>query len=121
VRFSDYVKDFINGCIYARKDYLTTDPVAVRAFLAGWFDAVAFMGNHRDETIKIVQPVMHVTPDIAALTYDQLMPAFSGDGRFPPSALKVMAQSFVDVGVLPAAPDMSQLYTEAYLPKSAGN
>jgi hypothetical protein len=45
------------------------------------------------------------------------MPMFSDDGRFKPSALKVLAKSFVALKLLPAEPDMSQLYTEAYLPK----
>jgi len=74
------------------------------------------MKSHRDETIKIVQPVMHVGPDIAARTYDEMVDGFSDTGRFPPDALKLMALSFVDLGIFEKEPDMSKLYTEAYLP-----
>jgi len=119
VHFSDYVKDLINGCIYARKELLKTNPDAARRFLAGWFDAVAYMRAHRDETIKIAQPIMNVSPEIAARTYDELIGAFSPDGRFPASGLKSMARMFVESGSLPQEPVMSDLYTEAYLP-SAG-
>jgi hypothetical protein len=34
-----------------------------------------------------------------------------------PDALDVLADSFVDTKLLPSKPDMSQLYTEAYLSK----
>ena len=40
----------------------------------------------------------------------------SDDGRFKASALKVLAKSFVELNTLPAEPDMSKLYTEAFLP-----
>ncbi len=45
------------------------------------------------------------------------MPIFSGNGRFNPKALDVLAESFVELKLLPAKPDMSKLYTEAFLPK----
>lgn len=117
LRFADYVKDFVNGCIYARKDLLKTNPDAARRFLAGWFDTIQFMRTHRDETVKLVEPVMHVSPEIAARTYDELINGFSTTGRFPPSGLKTMARSWVEMGTLPQEPVMTELYTEAYLPE----
>jgi hypothetical protein len=36
---------------------------------------------------------------------------------FTSDALDVLADSFVDTKLLPSKPDMSQLYTEAYLSK----
>jgi hypothetical protein len=46
------------------------------------------------------------------------MPMFTNDGHFDPAALKVLSRSFVEMKTLPDAPDMSKLYTEAFLPKS---
>ena len=49
--------------------------------------------------------------------YFELM--FDSDtGRFDPKALAVLARSFVQMGQLPAEPDMSKLYTEKFLPNS---
>jgi len=45
-----------------------------------------------------------------------VMPVFSDDGHFHAAALKTLRQSFVEMKTLDAAPDMSKLYTEAYLP-----
>jgi hypothetical protein len=43
---------------------------------------------------------------------------FTNDGHFDPAALKVLSRSFVEMKTLPDEPDMSKLYTEAFLPKS---
>ena len=61
--------------------------------------------------------VLDVGPDIAARTYDVLMPTLSADGRFDPKALAVLGHSFVDLKFLATEPDMSKLYTEEFLPK----
>ena len=45
------------------------------------------------------------------------MPIFNRTGRFNPKALDLLAGSFVELGLLADAPDMSKLYTEAFLPK----
>jgi len=116
VRFGDYIKNFINGGIYARNDLLRQKPEVARDFLAAWFDAIVYMKSHRDETIKIVQPVMHVGPEIAARTYDELINGFSDTVRFPPDGLKTLARSFVDLGIFEKEPEMGKLYSEAYLP-----
>ena len=50
--------------------------------------------------------------------YDELMPMFSDTGKFDPNALAVLSRSFVEMKTLPNEPDMSRLYTEAFLPKN---
>ena len=117
VRFGDYVKNFINGGIYARKELLQKSPELAKKFLVAWFEAIKYMKSHRDETIKIVEPVMHVGPEIAGRSYDELIGGFSDTGRFPAEGLKTLARSFVDMGTFEKEPEMSGLYTEAYLPK----
>ena len=65
---------------------------------------------------QIATQVIGKDDDINGKTYDELMPMFSDDGRFDPKALDTLAKSFVELKVLPAEPDMSKLYTEAFLP-----
>jgi hypothetical protein len=60
-----------------------------------------------------------VSPAIAGKVYDELMPAFNPDGRFNPKALEVLRKSYVEMGILPAEPDMSKLVTEKFLPSAA--
>ena len=61
-------------------------------------------------------PVSGLAEDIQAREYDKAMPMMSRDLRFRPKALEVLSRSFVELEVLPAAPDMKTLYTEQFLP-----
>jgi hypothetical protein len=63
-----------------------------------------------------VAPVMHQTPVIASINYDQVMPTFSATGKFDAKALAVLRRSFIEMKLLSAEPDMARLYTEAFLP-----
>jgi ABC-type nitrate/sulfonate/bicarbonate transport system substrate-binding protein len=117
VRFGDRIKDFHVHVIYASRKLIDSNPEAVRAFLAGWFDSVAYMRDHKEQTIDIAARVSDMPKSIAARNYEELMPIFNPTGRFNPKALDALSRSFVELGLFPAAPDMSKLYTEAYLPK----
>jgi hypothetical protein len=74
------------------------------------------MRKNKAETVAIAKDVIDKDADIVSRTYDEVMPMYSDDGRFKPSALAVLAKSFVELNTLPAEPDMSKLYTEAFLP-----
>jgi ABC-type nitrate/sulfonate/bicarbonate transport system substrate-binding protein len=116
VQFGDRIKTFHIYVLYARRGFAESEPDAVRAFLAGWFDTIAYMRTHRAETIDIVRRTAEVSPTIAARDYDELMGMFNPTGRFDPKALAVLARSFVEMGTLPSEPDMQSLVTEKYLP-----
>jgi len=118
VNFGTIIPDFIVHIIYATKKVTEERPEAVRGFLAGWFETIAWMKANKDETVKLVAPIMHQPPEIAAKAYDAVMPVFSDTGRFEPKAVAVLSRSFVQMNLLPTEPDMSKLYTEQFLPKA---
>ena len=115
-RFGRIVKDFHVHIIYATDKIIASKPDSVRAFLKGWFEAIAFMRHNKATAVSIATQVIGKDDDINGKTYDELMPMFSDDGRFDAKALDTLAKSYVELKVLPAAPDMSKLYTEAFLP-----
>jgi NitT/TauT family transport system substrate-binding protein len=117
VKFGDYFPDFVSSCIYASDNLIANNPDALRAFLAGWFETIAYMGSHRQASIDFTVKQTGMSAGVAGAIYDDTMPTMSLDGRFNPKALDVLASSFVDTKLLPSKPDMSQLFTEAYLPK----
>ena len=119
-RLGDVVQDFHSHVIYARRDLVAKDPDAVRRFLAGWFETIALMRADRTRTVAIVHGVLNQTPEITGKLYDEVMPMFSADGRFQPAAMATLQRSFVEMGILPVAPDMAALVTEAYLPEAPG-
>ena len=114
VRFND-LTDFIVHVIYASDKLIASRPEAIRGFLRGWFTTIAFMRKNKAETVAIAKDVIDKDEAVVSRTYDEVMPMYSDDGRFKASALAVLARSFVELGTLPAEPDMSKLYTEAFL------
>jgi NitT/TauT family transport system substrate-binding protein len=103
--------------IFATDKLIATRPGAIRAFLAGWFETIAFMRSNKGKTVETAMAVLDLSRPIAERSYDTLMPMFSDDGRFSAKALAVLSRSYVDLKFLPAQPDMSKLYTEEFLPK----
>lgn len=117
LKFGDYVKDFHAYAFIAQDELIEKRPEALRNFLRAWYETIAFMRANKDKAVAIAAEVQHVDPDIAAGTYDVMMPSFSSDGKFSPKALDIMARSFVDLGVVDKAPDPQSLVTEAFLPR----
>ncbi len=115
VRFTD-IADFHIHVIFATDKLIASRPDAIRAFLKGWFETIAFMRKNKVETVAIAKEVMNKDDEISSRTYDEIMPMFSDDGRFNPKALAMLAKSFVELKTLPTEPDMGKLYTEAFLP-----
>src|SRR5712671_7769855 len=117
VRFGERIPEFHVHVVFARKAVIERNPDAVRRFLAAWLESVQYMRDHRDETIAIAMRVAEVSKSVATANYEELMPVFDPTGRFDARALDVLARSFVEMGSLAEKPDMSKLYTEAFLPK----
>ncbi|MGH6671745.1 MAG: ABC transporter substrate-binding protein [Xanthobacteraceae bacterium] len=118
VRFN-YLQNFVTHVIFATNKLIASRPNAIRGFLKGWFKTIAFMRANKAETVAIASQVVQKDPEIISRTYDEVMPMFSADGKFNPKGLAVLAKSFVELHTLPTEPDMSRLYTEAFLPNGS--
>lgn len=108
--------DFVAEALYASNALIHDNPDAVRRFLKAWFENMEWMKAHKAEVVEAARAYTHYDPAVENQEYDLVMPIFSSDGHFHPSALKTLQQSFVDMKMVDGAPDMSKLYTEAYLP-----
>jgi NitT/TauT family transport system substrate-binding protein len=115
--FGDLLKDFHVHVIFATDKAIATRPEALRKFLAGWFETIAFMRKEKAKTIEIARHVMGTDEPTTARIYDAMMPMFNDDGRFKPKALAVLSRSYVEMKTLPAEPDMRKLINESFLPK----
>jgi ABC-type nitrate/sulfonate/bicarbonate transport system substrate-binding protein len=118
LRFNELLKDFHVHVIFATDKAIAARPAALRSFMAGWFETIAFMRANKTETVRIAKEVMETDEVTTAGIYDELMPMFSDNGRFNARALAVLARSFVEMKTLPTEPDMSKLYTEEFLPRT---
>lgn len=113
---SSYMGRVASGAIYASDDMMKTDPGTIRAFLAAWVETTAFISTHKNETVKIESAFTGDPPSLVAKEYDFDQGMFTKDCRFDDEALEGLKQSFVELKLLSAPPDMSKLYTAAFLP-----
>ncbi len=114
---SDYEGNIGAGMIYATTSLIASDPDAVRRFLAGWLDTIAFMRKNKAETVRIESGITGFPPAVMSKEYDLTIGMFSSDCKFDQESLANLRRSFTDLKLLPAPPDMAKLYTEAYVPK----
>jgi NitT/TauT family transport system substrate-binding protein len=117
VKYGDRVKDFHVHVIYASDKLIKENPKALRDFIAGWLETIAFMKNNKDQAIDLAAKRTEVSKAVATEGYNDTMPIFSATGKFNPKALDVLGESFVELKLLPSKPDMSKLVTEEFLPK----
>jgi NitT/TauT family transport system substrate-binding protein len=116
---SDYVGHMASGTLYASNHLIETNPDAIRAFLAGWLETTAFIRTHKAETVTIESAITGFSASVMAKEYDIVNGMYSEDCKFDPESLATLKRSFVDLNLLSTPPDMSKLYTEAFLPRSA--
>ena len=116
---SEYVPPIALYLIFASTALAKQNPDAVRGFLQGWYDSIAFMKSHKAESVPLAAKVMGYTSRVAERMYDTLMAKFSTDGKFDPRAFETLRETFVDMKTLdPATVDMSKFYTTEFLPRT---
>ncbi len=119
LKFGDIVKDYINHVIYATNGAVAQRPDDIRKFLAAWFETIAFVKKNKAETVRVAAGVLKISEPVVSRVYDETVQMLSDDGKFDAKGLAVLSRSFVEMNMLPAAPDMSKFYTEAFLPTVA--
>lgn len=115
-----FVDHFITHVFFVREGVIEKRPQAVRAFLKGWFDTIAFMKANKDKTIEITSKVLDLSPTVIGRAYDEQISIFTADGTFDPKAVAVLKKSFIEMGLLKEIPDDKMLFTTQFLPVTAG-
>jgi NitT/TauT family transport system substrate-binding protein len=119
LNFGDLITAFHNQIIFASDAAIAAKPDAVRAFVAGWFETVAYARAHKAETVAFAEEALGVRASVAAKVYDQLMGSgfFSPNGAIDPAILAAMSRSFVELKLLPAEQPLAPYITDRFLPK----
>ncbi|HLI22004.1 MAG TPA: ABC transporter substrate-binding protein [Stellaceae bacterium] len=114
---SDFVGNIAASTTYASDAFIKDHPDELRRFLAGWLETIDYLVGHKAETVKIEAEVTGYSEAVMAKEYDLTATKFSRDCRFDAEALANLKRAFIDQKLVDTPPDMSKLYTEAYLPK----
>jgi NitT/TauT family transport system substrate-binding protein len=115
-----FVDHFITHVFFVREDVIAQRPQAVKAFLQGWQDTIAFMKANKVQTVEITSKVIQVAPSVIDRAYDQQIGIFSDDLSFDPRAVAVLKQSFIEMGLLKDIPEDKAMFTTQFLPVKAG-
>jgi hypothetical protein len=75
------------------------------------------MRNDKAATVRVARTITNFSPAVEDREYDLVMPMFTDDGKFPPSAMAVLQTSFVELQLLDKEPDLTKYYTEEFLPR----
>src|SRR5262249_8264622 len=82
--YGDLVKDFHMQVIFATEKTIAEKPEAVRGFMAGWLETIAFARANKEKTVDIVQKVLGFDRSVLSSTYDRAIQIYSTDGKFNP-------------------------------------
>ena len=114
---SDFVGNIAASTTYASQNFIDHHPDKLKRFLAGWLETIDYLVAHKAETVKIESEVTHYSEAVMTKEYDITASKFSRDCKFDAEALANLKRAFVDQKLIDSPPDMSTLYTEAFLPK----
>jgi NitT/TauT family transport system substrate-binding protein len=117
VRFSERAKNLTMYVFFASEKMIAEQPDTVRRFLVAWFETLDYVAAHKGETLQVAREVTSHDEDILSELYDLVLPLISRSGRFEQRSLDTLAESYVDLKLLPAKPEMARTYTEQFLPK----
>ena len=111
----DFVNPFLVHVFFASNDIIAKNPDALKRYLKGWFETVAYAKAHKADAIRITRETTRLPADEAEKVYDVIMPTMADDGHFDRKAVQVVKQSMIDMGQLQTMPDDKDLLTEAFL------
>jgi NitT/TauT family transport system substrate-binding protein len=114
---STYMGRVASGGIYASQQMMKNEPDAIRAFLAAWLETTGYMATHKAEVVKIESIFTGYPENLVAKEYDIDQGMFTNDCRFDAASVEALKKSFMELKLLDSSPDMSKLYTHAFLPK----
>lgn len=111
-----FVPHFVTHVVFARRALVAEKPALIERFLKGFFAAIAYIKTHKAETIAIARPIQHESDAVLSKAQDHEMPMMILDGEFDPQGLKLLKQSFTEMGILKRAPADDQILTRRFLP-----
>ena len=82
-----------------------------------WLQTIHVIQNNKAEAVKLESEVTGFSQAVQSKEYDLTSRMFSHDCKFDAQSIANLKRSFTDLKMLTTMPDMSTLYTEAFVPK----
>jgi NitT/TauT family transport system substrate-binding protein len=114
---SSFEGNVASGALFASNRLIASNPDAIRSFIAAWIETVDYMRTHKAETVTIESAITHFDESVMSREYDLVTGMYTKDCRFDAESLATLKRSFGEMKLVEGEPDMTKLYTEAFLPK----
>jgi NitT/TauT family transport system substrate-binding protein len=116
ISMDHYAPHFITHVVFAQRAMVTKNPALIGRFLKAFFQSIAYMTTHKDETAALAQKMLHQDAKVVGEDAAFEGPMFILDGRFDPQAVAALKKSFVEMGTLPSAPSDDAMFTTQFVP-----
>jgi NitT/TauT family transport system substrate-binding protein len=116
VAMDRFAPHFHTHVVFTRRTLIKENPALVKRFLQGFFASIAYMKAHREETIQISMKVLNQSRAAMEKTYDYEISMLLDDGSFDPQAIKVLKDSYVEMGILTERPRDDQIFDAEFVP-----
>jgi ABC-type nitrate/sulfonate/bicarbonate transport system substrate-binding protein len=115
---SDLVPGFMSNSITASTALIDNHPDVLRRFLKGWFETVAYMLAHEDESMSIASTATGMPKDLLQAEWHLVGHSFSRDGHITPQQMDQIATAITQIGLVSSKPDLSKYYDPQFLPSA---
>jgi ABC-type nitrate/sulfonate/bicarbonate transport system substrate-binding protein len=99
-RLKDMIKELQVDVVYASRKSIRENPPLIKAFVQGTLDAVRYIKQNKAESIKILARFSKSPMDIAAKTYDLVIPGMPSKGEFTIEGIQVILDYQARIGLL---------------------
>jgi NitT/TauT family transport system substrate-binding protein len=116
MRMDEVTPKWISQMAYATDEIIKTRNADLHKVLRGFFQAVKFMRENPDETVRICAKGIGWPEPATRRTYESTRPLLPVDGRIDLEALKFMQDTLLEVGVLKKRLPLEDHYTTEFTP-----
>ncbi len=116
MRLDQVTPRWISQMAYATDQTIATRRADLAKVLRALFQAIRFIRDNRDETVRIAAKGIGWSVAAARKSYDLVHPLWPVDGRFDLVALKTMQDTLLELGVLKKRLPLEDHYTTAFVP-----
>lgn len=91
--------------LMAGQDYATSNASTLKKLANAYTEAITWMQSNKDGTVALAESQLKMTPEIAAKTYDALVPTMTPDGSLHASGMAAYADALPELGIAKDVPD----------------
>ena len=116
MRLDEATPRWVSNMAYTTDEIIKTRRADVQKAVRGLLQAIKFMRDNPDDTIRIAAKGIGWPEGATRRAYELLRPILPADGRFDPELFKVVQDTLLDLGVLKKRLPLEDHYTTEFTP-----